>query len=132
MSVRVADRTESKMSFVYETMNLCEIVSKVVANKPKKYKQNWGDKIIETSLEAWRLTQMANSIYVCKSTPIEDIKLRHEWLITAKANIDWLSSLFTINSYNSWRGYAKKCDSYKTIKNMDKLYYQLNERRYYD
>lgn len=49
-------------------------------------------------------------------------KLRHqkESLTNGKITMETIAQ-----SYQSWRGYAAKYDSYDTIKSMDKLYYNL-------
>ena len=96
MSVRVEDRGESKTNYVYQTYQLAIRVGKLVANKPKKYRMNYGDHIIELSLRAWEHTQEANNIYMTKDTSITDYKLRRKYLLMARGEIKHLSSAVSL------------------------------------
>lgn len=92
MSVRVEDRKESRTNFVYETYKLSLQIGKIVVNKPKKYRMNFGDNLIKTAQKAWKHTQIANSIYISKDTPLCDYELRRKYLLKARGEVKHISS----------------------------------------
>ena len=66
-------------------------------NKPKKYRQNYGDAIIKSAIEALKFAQTANSVYVKHDMPRSDIALRRTMLIRAKGavmNVSTISQIF--------------------------------------
>ena len=93
MSVIKSDRKDSRAEYVEQTRKLVIEISRIVANKPKKYKENFGDHLIKTSLEALELVQTANTIYLRKETPQQDRDFRRTCLIKAKAKIQHVSTV---------------------------------------
>lgn len=123
MSVRVNDRRESKTNFVYETRNLAIMIGKLVANKPRKYRANFGDHLIKVSARAWELTQMANTIYMSKTTPKVEREVRERCLIEAKGKIRHISSYTTYFLEMT----VGESDSDSKQMNMEKSYKKMAE-----
>lgn len=66
-------------------------------NKPTKYRGNYSDAMIKNSIEALRLAQTANSIFMASKMPEADYRLRRECLQKARGlveNIATISHIF--------------------------------------
>ena len=96
MSVPVYRRSESSVNYLYQTHQLCIIVAHMVAKHPKKYRQNFGDKIIQLSLSALSHCITANNIFIGRGCKPEDIMLRRKFLQTAKGEVDSISTIADI------------------------------------
>lgn len=72
MSVPVWRRELSKADYMYQTYRLAIRIGEIVENGPKKYRGNYGDHLIKTSLSALEQAQVANSIFVSKTLPESD------------------------------------------------------------
>ena len=87
MSVPKWKREESKAEFMYQTYKLCIRLNEIMANKPKKYKSNNIDQILNTAFSALKHLQTANAIFMCEKTPAQDYWLRRENLQVAQGEI---------------------------------------------
>ena len=80
-------RTLSGSEFVYQTYQLNKELGRILANKPKKYKQNYCDEIIKTALSALRHLVTADGIYMSKYTIERDYLLRRQELQKARGEV---------------------------------------------
>ena len=87
MAVPTWERNESKTEYLNRIYELNINIAKIVMNKPKKYRQNYGDAIVKSGLEALKYSQIANTVYVSASMPESDKSLRRNMLIKAKGTI---------------------------------------------
>lgn len=97
MSVATHNRTLSKTEYINKIRELNVSVGRIVMNKPKKYRQNYGDAIIKSAIEALKFAQTANAIFVKHDMPKSDIALRRTMLIRAKGavmNVSTISQIF--------------------------------------
>lgn len=62
MSVPVWKRKLSSAEYVYQIYQLNIRLGEILVNKPQKYKANYTDNIIQTSLSALKHVQIADSI----------------------------------------------------------------------
>jgi hypothetical protein len=92
MSVPSWKRNKSKVEFLRLLMELNINLGKIVNNKPKKYKTNYGDHLIQTGLKALELAQIANSIYMTKTTSIDDYKQRRNLFLKARGCVEHIST----------------------------------------
>lgn len=88
MSVATYNRSLSKTEYVNAIRELNVNIARIVMNKPKKYRQNYGDAIIKSALEALKFAQTANDVFVKNGMPVSDKALRRTMLIKAKGAID--------------------------------------------
>ncbi len=88
MSVRVSDRTESRAEYVNKVRELNEVIGLTVANGPRKYMPTYGDRLINTALDAYMEVLEANSIYPSKGIHAEpDYLRRRGHLIEARSKV---------------------------------------------
>ena len=87
MSVPLWKRKLSSAEFLYRTYQLNIRLGQILANKPKKYKQNYADEIIKTALSALKHLQIADSIYFTKYSSKQDYELRHQYFTLAKGEV---------------------------------------------
>lgn len=87
MSVPAWERDKSKTDFIRLLMELNIRMGKIVGNKPKKYKQNYGDHLVKTCLEALKHAEIANSVYIAESTPQSDLELRKRYFEIARGEV---------------------------------------------
>ena len=59
MSVPTWERNESKTEYLNMLYELNVNLGKIIMNKPKKYRENYGDHIIKTALESLKYAQTA-------------------------------------------------------------------------
>lgn len=90
MSVPTYERTTSKAEYVWQARQLAVFIGMLVANKSKKYKSNYSDKIITLSLDILTCVITANETYVKSKS---DYEFRRNNLLQAKG---FLVSLGTI------------------------------------
>lgn len=76
MTVRVTDRSESRAEYVNKLRELNEVIGLTVANGPRKYMPTYGDRLINTALDAYAEALEANSIYPSKGIHAEADYLR--------------------------------------------------------
>lgn len=80
-------RTLSGSEFVYQTYQLNKELGRILANKPKKYKQNYTDEIIRTALSAMKHLVIADGIYMSKYSLEKDYLLRRKCLQAARGEV---------------------------------------------
>ena len=103
MSVPAFARKLSKTQYLYETFKLNVRLGQIVMSKPKKYRDNYGDQIIKSGLNALKFCQAANAIFMSDKTSESDYKKRRSYLINAMAlidNISTVSDIFLSLNYN--------------------------------
>ena len=96
MSVPSWERELSKTQYIYEAYKMCIDIGHIVASHPKKYRMNYGDTLIQQSLEMLSYCRLANSIYVNSKTSEEDFLRRKEYLCKARTLASNLSSIADI------------------------------------
>lgn len=97
MSVPSWLRSQSSVEYLWRLYKLNIRIGEICANKPKKYKTNYGDAVIKTALEALKNAQLANNIYMSKSTPEIMYLKRQQHLAAARglmANLSTISYIF--------------------------------------
>ena len=82
MSVATYNRTQSKTEYINKIRELNVGIGRIVMNKPKKYRQNYGDAIIKSAIEALKFAQTANDVFVKKGMPASDKALIIERLVS--------------------------------------------------
>lgn len=92
MSVPTWKRKLSSAEFVYQTFQLCIRIGEIMVNKPQKYKVNYTDDIVKTSLEALKHLQIADSIFMSKYTKEEDYLLRRKHLLLGKGLVEHVAT----------------------------------------
>lgn len=92
VSVPVWKRKLSSAEYVYQIYQLNIRLGEILINKPQKYKANYADNIIQTSLSALKHVQIADSIYLSKYAKPEDYFLRRENLLLAKGEIQHIAT----------------------------------------
>lgn len=96
MSVPAWARGKSKSQYIFETYMLNIRIGQIVMSKPKKYRENYGDHVIRTALDALKFCQAANAIYMNEKTSEEDYRRRKSYLTNALAYIDHISTVADI------------------------------------
>lgn len=89
MSVPTWRRDLSKAEYIYSIFQLNKTIASIVTKKPAKYKANYGDHLVKEGLEALKLSQIANKIYVNDKTSYE---LRRSTLLQLQGVIDNIST----------------------------------------
>lgn len=84
MSVPTWKRDESPTEYLYQIYLFTIRISEICANKPKKYKTSYSDKIINLTCAAFTHARVANEIYVKTKT---DYEQRRKHLLEAKGMI---------------------------------------------
>lgn len=108
MSVRMADRGESKTEYLEAARQLAVDVSKVMANGPHKYKANHGDHLVKAVLEVYEHLQIAQSIWVAKGGNMEaDHAQRRHHLKEAKGLVNHVAAATKV-----YFDVMKGCDDY--------------------
>lgn len=131
MSVPKWKRTTSKTGFIKYLMDLNIRLGKIVGNKPKKYKQNYGDHLIKIGLSALEHAEIGNSIYMTADTPEADYLMRRKCFAAARGEINHLSTAAYIfleicKTSNEVRtDKILKYDTRDTVETMDGLFRDL-------
>lgn len=84
MSVPSYERSESRAQFLQELHELCVRCGQIVMRKPTKYRATYGDRLINSCLDALQNAQFANHIYITKDTSAELKNLRKVSLTKAR------------------------------------------------
>lgn len=92
MSVAVWKRKLSGTEYVYQIYTMAIRLSEILVNKPQKYKTNYTDKIIRSSLSALEYAQTADSIYLSKYSPEQDYLMRRKCLQLAKGQVQHIAT----------------------------------------
>lgn len=92
MSVPTWKRKESKTEFLRLLIELNIYLGKIVNNKPKKYKANYGDHLIKEGLKALEYAQTANSVYMTKNTSQNDYEHRRKLFMTARGIVSHIAT----------------------------------------
>ena len=87
MSVSKPYRKESSAEFLNKAIMLNEKIGTFVVKLPVKYKIIYGDDMARTGLEALRLLQTGNGIYLSKDTPAALFLERQSLFMKAKGYI---------------------------------------------
>lgn len=146
MSVPTWKRSKSKVEFLNLLMELNINIGKITANKPKKYKANYGDHLIKEGLRGLKLELNPKHTNITRFDRGSFSYLKKRFCITetgkilvrlsrknitrnrrklkrmAQKGVDEPSASRT---YQSWRGYAKQCSAYNSARNMEQLFYSL-------
>lgn len=96
MSVPTWERDLSGIQYVYELYKLNVELGRIVMKKPKKYRANYGDRLITYGLDALKYAQMANAIYMNANTSEADYLTRRRHLQSALALSDSISTIADI------------------------------------
>lgn len=103
MSVPAWARKLARTQYLYETFKFNVRIGQIVMSKPKKYRENYGDRIILASLDALKFCQAANAIFMNQNTTEADFQRRRSYLMNAKAlvaNISTTADIFLALNYN--------------------------------
>ena len=92
MSVPTWRRKLSTTEYVWQTYKLNIRLGEILENKPKKYKPNYTDEIIQTALSALKHLQIVDSIYLSKTAPEQDYLERRRNLILARGEIQHIAT----------------------------------------
>lgn len=85
MSLPSWERETSKAEYIKELFDLCIYIGHTVVKQPAKYRTNYGDHLIKTSLDALKHAQAAQSIYMSEKTTEADYQRRRAHLQNARA-----------------------------------------------
>ena len=96
MSVPSWKRSESKSEYIRLLHDLNIRIGQIVMNKPKKYRGSYADMLINTSLEALKYAQTANSIFMTGNTSVEDFSLRRKYLLSARGAVENIATVSQI------------------------------------
>ena len=112
MSVRVADRGESKTEYLEAARVLAVKVGKIAGNAPHKYKASFCDHMIKTTLDIYCHLQVAQSIYVaCGANAERDYAQRRTHLKEARGLVNHVSATARV-----YFGVVVDCDGYNREK----------------
>lgn len=92
MSVPTWMRSESKTKFLWRLYRLNIRIGEIVANRPTKYRANYGDRLITTALSALTHAQTGNGIYMHAAISESEYQLRRKHLREAKGYVEALST----------------------------------------
>lgn len=95
MSVKVEDRSESKVEYLETARQISMRTAQMVANGPKKYLATYGDHLMRCSLQLFTHVDVANSIYVTRES---DYEQRRKHLLEARGmcySIESTAKLYT-------------------------------------
>lgn len=93
MSVPKYRQKDSKVEFIRLLMELNIKLGKIVVRKPKKYRLNYGDRLIQTALDALELAIEGNSIYLSPQMPEEEFKVRRQCFLEARGKVKAISTM---------------------------------------
>lgn len=92
MSVPVWKRKLSGAEYIYQVYQLNIRLGEILANKPKKYRNNYTDEIINTALSALKHLQVVDDIFLTKWSTKQDYEIRHENLHIARGEINHVAT----------------------------------------
>lgn len=95
MSVKVEDRSESKVEYLETARQISKRTAQMVANGPHKYLATYGDHLMRCSLQLFTHVDVANSIYVTRES---DYEQRRKHLLEARGmcySIESTAKLYT-------------------------------------
>ena len=96
MSVPSWERELSDVQYIYELFQFNKRLGQIVMNHPKKYRENYGDHLIQASLDSLKHAQAANAIFMSTNTSENDYLRRRQHLQSALALIDHTSTVADI------------------------------------
>ena len=111
MSVPTWLQSESKSKFLWRLYRLNVRLGEIVANHPIKYRATYGDKLINTALQALIHARTGNAVWMNVGTSETDYKIRREHLKEAKGYTDAIAPLAYI-----YLELVKKADGVKPEK----------------
>ena len=109
MAVPTWKRKLSNTEYLFQTYNFCIRLNEIMANKPRKYKTNNIDRILNTAFDALKHCQTANSIFFQQNSSEQDYFTRRKFLQTARGeiqNVATISYIFieTVRRHDSESG----------------------------
>lgn len=115
MSVKASERDESHVEYLEVARQISKRAAQMVANGPKKYIMTYGDHLMRLSLQLFTHADIANSIYVTRTS---DYELRRKHLLEAKGaafSIESTAKLYTdlvcsAGSVSKDKAYRRLCD----------------------
>lgn len=93
MSVPTWLQSEAKSKFLWRLYRLNVRLGEIVANHPIKYRATYGDKLINTALQALIHARTGNAVWMNVGTSETDYKIRREHLKEAKGYTDAIAPL---------------------------------------
>ena len=96
MSVPSWERELSGVQYIYELFKFNKRLGQIVMNHPKKYRENYGDHLIQSALDSLKHAQAANAIFMSTGTKEADYLRRRQHLQNALALIDHTSTVADI------------------------------------
>ena len=96
MSVGTPYRSESAMAFIHKTYSLNVKIGTTVAKLPIKYKVIYGDDMAKVGLEALRLLQTGNGVFIGPDTLPEMFVERIKMFETAKGFIYNIPTIYRL------------------------------------
>lgn len=114
MSVPSHKRSQSRTEYIKLLFELNVRMGEIVMNKPKKYRENYGDELIKSCMQALRYAQIANGIFVAGKSKREDYLLRRRYLQQAKGTVESIATLAEVFLERAKR--ADREESKKIIK----------------
>ena len=111
MSVPTWLQSEAKSKFLWRLYRLNVRLGEIVANHPIKYRATYGDKLINTALQALIHARAGNAVWMNVGTSETDYKIRREHLKEAKGYTDAIAPLAYI-----YLELVKKADGVKPEK----------------
>lgn len=111
MSVPTWLQSEAKSKFLWRLYRLNVRLGEIVANHPIKYRATYGDKLINTALQALIHARTGNAVWMNVGTSETDYKIRREHLKEAKGYTDAIAPLAYI-----YLELVKKADGVKPEK----------------
>ena len=116
MSVPDYRKKLSSTEYTWQVYKLAVRIGEIIANKPKKYKGTYSDKMISLSLDALSAVTQANEIYVKTGL---DYEVRRTHLLKARGDL-W--SLLTISDiFLEHCKKTPKADKEKLTKNQNEI-----------
>lgn len=115
MTVKVSDRSESKVEYVEQMRQLCVRVAQITANGPKKYRATYADELMRLSLQAVGCVTAANAMYVSTQADFEERRRLLQkgraltYSIEAAAKL-YLDTVAATNAQSKAKSYARMAD----------------------
>lgn len=93
MSVPSWLQSESRSKFLWRLYKLNIRIGEIVMNHPVKYRATYGDKLINTALQALIHARTGNAVWMNVGTTDADYRIRHDHLREAKSYTDAIAPL---------------------------------------
>jgi len=93
MSVPPWLRNESKTKYLWQLYHLNIRIAEIVSNHPKKYRATYGDKLINTALDALLEARIGNNVFVSENMSEMDYQIRRKCLRNAKSKVESIPTI---------------------------------------